>query len=342
MTEKDRVKSCIHFKETDLVPWQIDCTSEMAGIIIEERGLQGDGRVDYNRLYDFFGNHLSYLRTDSPDSTVEVAPGIWRDEWGVLWDRSVDKDIGAQSNCILERMDMDQLKVPDPLSEERYMHFNHVIKANVHRYTVAKISRCLFERAWSLRGMENLLIDFMENPSFAHELFGVITEFGLQIIDALGPFPIDAIRFSDDWGGQLGMLMGPETWRRLIKPYLAKLYGRAHEQGYDVLIHCCGNIVDVLDDLVEIGVDVFNPIQPETMDVSEVIGNYAGRLAFNGGLSIQHTLPFGSPSVVREEVENRVLLAREHGGYIIAPSHDMPPDIPIENIDAMLDVLLNQ
>jgi len=237
---------------------------------------------------------------------------------------------------------MDKLIVPNPRSEERYTHFNLLIEGNVQRYTVAKISRCLFERAWSLRGMENLLIDFMENPSFVYELFGIITEFGLQIIDALGPFPIDAIRFSDDWGGQLGMLMGPETWRNFIKPYLAKLYARAHEQGYDVFIHCCGNIVDVLDDLIEIGVDVFNPIQPETMAVAEVIHNYAGRLAFNGGLSIQHTLPFGTTSEVRQEVENRVELAKKHGGYIIAPSHDMPPDIPIQNIDAMLDVLYNQ
>jgi uroporphyrinogen decarboxylase len=138
------------------------------------------------------------------------------------------------------------------------------------------------------------------------------------------------------------MLMGPETWRSFIKPYLAKLYARAHEQGYDVFIHCCGNITAVLDDLIEIGVDVFNPIQPETMDVQNVIGSYAGRLAFNGGLSIQHTLPFGSPSEVRLEVEDRLELAREHGGYIVAPSHDMPPDVPVENIEVMLDALFNQ
>jgi len=342
MTEKERVRNCIHFKGTDIVPWQIDCTSEMAGIIMKKRGLHDDGPFTHRRLFDFLGNHLSYLRTDSPHSTVEIAPGIWRDEWGVLWDRSIDKDIGAQANCILEHMDMGSLNIPNPRSEERYAHFNSLIDAYSHRYTVAKISRCLFERAWSLRGMENLLIDFVQNHSFVHELFEVITDFALQIIAALKPFTIDAVRFSDDWGGQLGMLMSPDAWRHFIKPYLAKLYAKAHEQGYAVFIHCCGNIVDVLDDLIEIGVDVFNPLQPETMDVSRVVGRYGGRLGFNGGLSIQHTLPFGTPSMVREEVRNRLRLAREYGGYIIAPSHDMPPDIPVENIDAMLDVLYNQ
>jgi uroporphyrinogen decarboxylase len=226
--------------------------------------------------------------------------------------------------------------------EERYAHFDALVSAGHNRFKVAKLSRCLFERAWSLRGMENLLIDFMENPSFVHELFGIIADFGLDIIESLKPFPIDAIRFSDDWGGQRGMLMSPDTWRSFIKPYMARLYAKAHERGYDVFIHCCGNILDILDDLVEIGVDVFNPIQPETMDVESVIGRYAGRLAFNGGLSIQQTLPFGTPSEVREEVENRIVLARKHGGYIVAPSHDMPPDIPVENIEAMRDVLFNQ
>ena len=349
MTEKDRVRSCIYFKETDSVPWQIDCTSGMARIIMQNRGIEEDGRkvhgsniFRYSRLYDYFGNHLCYVRCEAPDSTVEVAPGLWRDEWGVLWDRSVDRDIGAQANRVLENMRIDELKLPNPRIEARYAHFAAVIERNTRRYIVAKISRCLFERAWSLRGMENLLIDFVENPSFVHELFGLITEFDLQIIDALEPLPIDAIRFSDDWGGQLGMLMSPETWRSFIKPYLERLYSRAYERGYDVFIHSCGNISAILDDLIEIGVNVFNPIQPETMDVEEVIGAYAGRLAFYGGLSIQHTLPFSTPAEVRQEVRSRLRLARECGGYIVAPSHDMPPDIPLENIDAMLDELQNQ
>lgn len=349
MTEKDRVKRCIHFKETDSVPWQIDCTSGMAriimencGIVEENRRVQGSNIFRYSRLHDFFGNHLCYVRCEAPDSTVEVAPGLWRDEWGVFWDRRIDRDVGAQVNTVLEQMRIEEVEVPDPCSASRYAHFAPIIEHSAHRYVIAKISRCLFERAWSLRGMASLLVDFIENPSFVHELFELITEFDLQIIDALEPFPIDAIRFSDDWGGQLGMLMSPETWRSFIKPYLGRLYGRAHERGYDVFIHCCGNILDVLDDLIEIGVNVFNPVQPETMDVEEVIGAYAGRLAFYGGLSIQHTLPFGTPEEVREEVGSRVQLAREHGGYIVAPAHDMPPDIPLENIDAMLDVLQHQ
>jgi uroporphyrinogen decarboxylase len=109
-----------------------------------------------------------------------------------------------------------------------------------------------------------------------------------------------------------------------------------------VFIHSCGNVAPILDDLVEIGVNVFNPLQPETMDVETILARYAGRLAFYGGLSIQQTLPFGSAEEVREEVAGRLSLARRYGGYLIAPAHDMPPDVPPQNVQAMLEVLRAQ
>jgi uroporphyrinogen decarboxylase len=120
------------------------------------------------------------------------------------------------------------------------------------------------------------------------------------------------------------------------------MYGRAHEKGYDVFIHSCGNITVILDDLIEIGVDVFNPFQPEAIDVEGIIEKYSGKLAFYGGLSIQKTLPFGKPEDVRKEVDSRLKLAGKFRGLILSPSHDMPPDIPMNNILAMLETIKNQ
>jgi uroporphyrinogen decarboxylase len=264
---------------------------------------------------------------------------IWRDEWGVIWDRHIDRDIGTQKNIVLENLDVDGLHIPDPSNPERFMHFKPLIEAQSNRYILVKISRCLFERGWSLRGMENLMMDFIINPLFVHELFESIADFNLKLLENLKSYPIDGVRFSDDWGGQRGLLMSPETWRIFIKPYLKRMYDRAHSLGYDVFIHTCGDVTLLLDDLIEIGVDVFNPFQPEVMDIGNIIERYAGRLAFNGGLSIQKTLPFGDPDEVRREVRNRLKLAREHGGYIISPAHDMPPDIPFENIQTLLKEL---
>jgi uroporphyrinogen decarboxylase len=131
-------------------------------------------------------------------------------------------------------------------------------------------------------------------------------------------------------------------WRAFIKPYLKEMFDRAHARGYDVFIHSCGNVSLILDELLEIGLNVFNPFQPEVIDVEKLIERYAGRLVFYGGLSIQKTLPFGSAADVRAEVAHRLGLARVYGGYVIAPSHEMPPDVPVENVIAMVEALKNQ
>ncbi|MFW6182091.1 MAG: uroporphyrinogen decarboxylase family protein [Spirochaetota bacterium] len=347
MTGKQKVKSCLSFRAPEhAVPWQIGYTSELGNILMESLGLPEERRVvlgknlyRYNRLEEYLGNHLLFLRNRAVDSVREVGPGLFRDEWGVVWDRTVDRDIGTPVNRVLEDPDLDVLEEPDPDDERRYAHFTPLLEAGGHRYVLVKFSYSLFERAWSLRGMENLMTDFILNPGFVRELFERITRFNLKLLENLQAFPVDGVYFGDDWGYQRSLLMRPETWRAFIKPCLQRMYSRARSLGFDVFIHSCGNITAVLDDLVEIGVNVFNPFQPEVMDIREVISRYAGRLGFYGGLSIQHTLPFGAPGEVREEVAHRLELARRYGGYIVSPSHDMPPDVPVENVVAVRDLL---
>ena len=153
MNEKQRIKNCIHFKELDKVPWQIDYTSEIASRIIAELGLRetylnvlGKNIFRYNVLDDYFGNHICYLRSTAANSFEEVDLNIWKDEWGVIWDRHVDRDIGTQKNIVLENLDVDALHIPDPSDPERFMHFKPMIEAQSNRYILVKISRCLFER----------------------------------------------------------------------------------------------------------------------------------------------------------------------------------------------------
>ncbi len=349
MTEKQRIKACIEHKKTDKIPWQIDCTSRTALRVMKDRNLPeksypvlGKNVLRYSALDDYFGNHICYIRSTAVDEAKEVKPGFWEDEWRVVWDRRIDMDIGTPTNRPLEKADIRGFSFPDPDQKTRYLHFEPLIKANPDRYVVVKLSRCLFERAWSLRGMTHLMMDFIENSSFVHELFEVITDFNMRLLERVLRYPVDAVRFSDDWGGQLGLLMSPDTWRRFIKPCLKRMYDLTHDNGCAVFIHTCGDVSAVLDDLIEIRVDVFNPFQPEAMDIESIMETYAGRLAFHGGLSIQKTLPFGSPYEVKLEVLHRLELARRYGAYIIAPSHDLPPDIPTENIRTMRDALVGQ
>jgi len=240
---------------------------------------------------------------------------------------------------MLEKPDLKNLSLPDPDNEARYAHAAPIIQANGHRYILAKFSYSLFERAWSLRGMENLMTDFILNPSFVHDLLDTITDFNLAVLDNLGSFSIDGVYFGDDYGYQRGLLMSPDTWRVFIKPRLKRMYDKAHSQGRDVFIHSCGNISEILGDLYQIGVNVFNPFQPEAIDIEHTIAEYSKKLAFYGGMSIQKTLPFGSRGDVVKETQHRLELGKRFGGYIISPSHDMPPDIPLDNILTMHTLL---
>jgi uroporphyrinogen decarboxylase len=349
MTEKQRVKRCVLFQDVDRVPWQINFTTQLGDLLMDTLGFRDDRsslqdgmRQKYARLDEFLGNHIAYVRNRGVSSLREVSPGILRDEWGVVWDRRIDRDIGTPLNCLLESGRLEDLHLPDPDDPDRYAHIQPIIYANPNRYILAKFSYSLFERAWSLRGMENLLIDFSVNADFVHDLMRVLCDFNLSIMKNLKSFPIDGIYFGDDWGSQKALLMSPSMWRQFIKPYVTQMYEEAHRRGYEVFIHSCGQITPILDDLIDIGLNVFNPFQPEVMDVPDVMRRYASRLAFYGSLSIQKTLPWGSEDQVREEVRQRLSLARAFGGLIISPSHDMPRDIPLANIMAMLETLRHQ
>ena len=140
MTERERVKKHIHFEKTDKIPWQINCTSELARIYMDALRLKRESRIvleknvyEFNALDDFFGNHIAFLRNRAVNSLVEVKPGFWKDEWGVVWDRTIDKDIGNPICSILDDMKLENLRVPNPIDPDRYAHFGPIIQANPRR-----------------------------------------------------------------------------------------------------------------------------------------------------------------------------------------------------------------
>jgi uroporphyrinogen decarboxylase len=155
-------------------------------------------------------------------------------------------------------------------------------------------------------------------------------------------YDIDGVLFGDDWGHQQGLLFGAKLWRRFIKPRVARLYGIVRRAGKAVMIHSCGKVEQLFPELIEIGLDVFNPFQPEVMDPVEIKRQFGGRLAFFGGMSVQRVLPFGSPDEVRREVRRMIRDVGADGGLILAPSHDMPGDIPLENMLAFIDAVQSQ
>jgi len=334
VTPRERVLETIRHVQPDRVPHHFSYTAPV------RRKLEVYfGTPDLDRVLD---NHIVKYKPRCDDYMVEVGVDLWRDEFGVVWNREGDADVGAVANCVLENRSLDGYTFPDPLLPCRYEKLPAFIEANRERFRVVNLGKSLFERAWSMRGMENILMDMIEAPDWVEALLDAITDFNLGNIAQVTTFDIDAVMFGDDWAAQRGLLFSPQLWRRLIKPRLARMYSAVRQAGKAVFIHSCGHVQELLPELVDLGVDVFNPFQPEVMDLGEIKRRFGQQLTFYGGLSLQRTLPFGTPGDVRDEARRLMDEIGRGGGYILSPSHDMPADIPIENIVALLEAVRSQ
>ena len=218
----------------------------------------------------------------------------------------------------------------------------NVIAERGDRFTMAGFGFSMFERAWTLMGMENVLIYMIECPEALEKFLDRLCDFFLSLVDIALEYDIDAVHFGDDWGQQNRLIMGPAHWRRFIKPRMARLYARVKSKGKYVSQHSCGDCREIFPDLVEIGLDCYQTFQPEIYPVAEIKKMYGDRLSFWGGVSTQRCLSRYSPSGVQEEIVRIIKTVGKNGGLIIAPTHSVPQDVSVENILAMAEVFQNQ
>jgi uroporphyrinogen decarboxylase len=202
-------------------------------------------------------------------------------------------------------------------------------------------SGTLFECAWLLRGLENLLVDFLANPDLAAALLDHLTATGIESARRLAEAGVDVLLTGDDVGMQRGMMMSPELWRQWLKPRLAEIIAAAKKVKPDVLVfyHSDGNIEPIIPELIEVGVDILNPVQPECMDPAQLKREHGNDLAFWGTVGTQTTMPFGTPEEVKAAIRERIESTGQGGGLLLAPTHVIEPDVPWENVEAFFEAV---
>ncbi len=332
MTKREIIRMVLEGKRPPYVPWQMGFTLEAKAKLLDHYGCD-DIEVPLDNHFVKLGQDFGFFDPLGDDRH--------RDVFGVTWDRTIDKDIGNVEGQVLPRPTLEGYQLPDPCSPRFFEDIDKRIERFSDRFRVFQIGFSLYERAWTLRGMEALMMDFIQSPSFVHELMGQIADYNIAQARKAMEYDIDAVYFGDDWGQQRGLQMGPKLWHEFIYPQLKRMYSAVREAGKFVMIHSCGDVDELFDDLIAAGLNCFNPFQPEVMDVAQLLTDYRGRLAFHGGISTQKTLPFGTVDDVRAETRRMLALGAE-GGYILAPAHDVEGDVPLENMLAMIEEVQRQ
>jgi uroporphyrinogen decarboxylase len=265
----------------------------------------------------------------------ECGPTV-ADEFGVVW-ATTHIDRGVPLEHPLTEPDLSGFTFPDPHDPARWAGVAEYLDKYKDYYTGVRTGE-LWERATFLRGLEELLCDLVENRPFVEELLERQTEYLLQVMAhalALGDF--DCFYLSDDYGAQRSLLMSPADWRELIKPRLARLYAFAKANGRQTYLHSCGCIEEVIPDLIEIGLDMLHPIQPETMDIYRLKREFGRDITFCGGLRTQDLLPLGTPDEIRAEVRKLKRIMGAGGGYVLEPGITIQDDVPLENMVVLVE-----
>ena len=282
------------------------------------------------------------LRMTGPSSVkpLYASPGEFgdaaTDEFGVLWSTN-DIDRGHPINQVLAKPELTDFRFPDPASPRRFKGLGDWCEQNRPYYSIIWVGD-LWERATFMRGMEPLLLDLVLHPHFVLDLLRRLGDYVLETMAILcSDFEFDGIAVSDDYGTQNGLLMSPEHWQRFVKPVLSEIYGLARKHGRTVFHHSCGHITPIIPDMIEIGLDILHPIQPETMDIRYLKREFGKDLTFCGGLRTQDLLPQGTPEAIRRQVRELKQDMGRGGGFILEPGITVQADVPLQNIVAAIE-----
>ena len=336
---RDIVFETLRFEPPEVCPYYVWVDSPMVSPLAEHYGVEKfigppDG------VNSFAGSYTAM--TEITALPIEDHGDWYVDEFGATLRRGAELHVERPA---VDGPSLAGYRFPDLATDRHFAHMEAWLQTHAERFKIVQLGLMFFERSWFMREMPNILMDFHDNPAFAHELFDGLEQVCLGVVDRLlrdHSNQIDAIGLTEDYGSQQNLLISPRTWREFIKPRLARIVGAIRAGGKQAYLHSCGHVLPVIGDLVDIGVTMLQPLQPEAMDIFEVKRQFGRDLCLVGGISTQQTLPYGTPEDVRREVRACLTQMAAGGGYVMAPAKPILPGVPLENAIALIDAFVNQ
>lgn len=343
MTPRERVLRTLSGEKPNKVPYEFGLTPKL-----QEEFEKRTGAKNPAKYYDFDIRSVkpaaTQINRDFSQYLPELPEGTTVDEWGVAQVPGSEFHFTKRIHPLRELTEVGELKdypFPDRDADYRFEGMKEEIdRLHEEGYFVDGFVGHIFETAWYMRGMENLLMDFYRNEEFANHLLDKITEMNIAVAEKMAILGCDMVRFGDDVGTQQGMMMDPQIWRKFLKPRLAKEIEKVRQINPDIHVwyHSDGDISRIIGELLEIGVDILNPVQPECMDLLQIKEEYGDKLNLWGTIGTQSTMPFGTTEEVRETVKNNIEKLGYNGRLVLAPTHVLEPDVPWENVEAFIEV----
>ncbi len=356
MNSRERFITTINGGEPDRPPVFANFTPQVAEKMSKYLGLSYEEPVDallstrisHTKLLLHLGNDAVGTASIAPadSATVTNPDGTLVNEYGMIFKpKGLYNEFYKYPLESAETVeDIENYHFPDPFAEGRYADAENKIATYSNDYgVIGDLETAIFETSWYLTGLEKFFMDMMIQPPYFYKLMDKVMDIHLEMGKELIRRGIDMLWAGDDFGGQDGMLIEPDQWRQVFKPRMKYMFEEFRKVNTDIKIawHTCGSVVPIIPDLIEIGLDILNPLQPLAKDMTpELLKSEFGKdLIFFGGICVQDLMPNGSPQQIKDEVKRRADIFGKDGGYILAPAHNIQDDTPIENIMAFFEAV---
>lgn len=347
MNKRENLLRALRREKPEYVPIEFElCPDQL------EAFENAHGTKDFRAYYNFAFRYVELNPTRQlndyskyyQDIDGELELLSWNPEWGVMGRKGRMAHFQEMLHPMKNFTRADEILEypwPDLTADYRWegvKEQSHQLIQNGYA-AIAFMQMTVFELAWYLRGMEDFMSDFYADPVFNEVLLDRITDIRIEMAKRYAYADVDILMLGDDVSTQEDMMMSPELYREVLKPRLAKIIKAAKDIKPDILIfyHGDGNLERIIPDLIDVGVDVLNPVQPECVDPFKLKEQYGKQLSFWGCIGTQTTMPFGTREEIFQTCRDLIQKVGEGGGLVLAPTHVIEPEVPYENIEAFLE-----